>query len=203
MMFVSNALTGFDCHETREIFSGKSDVDFKRIGMERTALFVNVSDTDRSVDRLVNIFFAHAFNRLIETADSTPEKRLPVPVRFILDDFATNTVIPNFPQIISVIRSREISVSIVLQNISQLRELYSEAEADTITSNCDHLLFLGTTEVNTARFIGEKMNVPFYKVLNLPLEDAYLFESGSASGGVKVAKYRPAYFEQIQTEHQM
>lgn len=104
-------------------------------------------------------------------------------------------MIPNFSQIISVIRSREISVSIIIQNISQLRELYSDAEADTITSNCDHTLFLGTSEVNTAKFIGDKMNVPFYSILNLAMEDAYLFETGSTKGGIKVAKYRPPYFE--------
>lgn len=194
MMFVANAINGFDCAETRGIFR-KTDLDFARIGQERTAVFVNVSDTDRSVDRIVNIFYAHAFHKLIEFADHQPEKQLPVEVRFILDDFATNTVIPNFSQIISVIRSRRICVSIILQNISQLRELYSEAAADTIISNCDHMLFLGTTEVNTAKFVGEKMNVPFYTILNLPIEDAYLFESGSTKGGIRVAKYRPAYFD--------
>ena len=195
MMFVANAINGLDCNETREVFNGRSDVDFARMGSEKTALFLNVSDTDRSVDRIVTIFYVHAFNKLIEAADKTAEKRLSIPVRIILDDFATNTVIPNFSQIISVIRSREISVSIILQNISQLNELYGYSAASTITSNCDHMLFLGTSDVETAKFIGEKMNLPFYNILNMPLEDAYLFETGTGKGGIKVTKYRPPYFD--------
>ncbi len=194
MMFVANAINGFDCRETRHVYEGKSSFDFSTFGKRKTALFINVSDTDRSCDRLVNILYMHAFNRLIEAADREKERRLSIPVRVIMDDFATGTVMPNFSKIISVIRSREISCSIILQNISQLKELYSEAEADTIVSNCDHLLFLGTTDVTTARYIGEKMNVPYHKILNLPLEAAYLFETGSEKGGMRVDKYRPDYF---------
>ncbi len=196
MMFVANAFTGFDCSDTDHVFNQPSSFDFADFGEEKTALFLCVSDTDRSSDRLVNIFYTQAMDHLIKHADSLKEKRLPIPVRLILDDFATNTIIPNFSKLISVIRSREISVSIILQSTSQLNELYSVYETNTIISNCDHLLFLGTSDVETAKYIGEKMNVPYYNVLNMPIDVAYVFESGNPRGGMKVEKYRPDYFEQ-------
>ncbi len=196
MIFVANALVGFDLNETSHIFNAESSFDFKDIGNEKTAFFLNVSDSDRSCDRLVNIFYSQAMNKLLNYADTLPEKRLNLPVRFILDDFATNTVIPNFSNLISVIRSRDISVSIILQSISQLNEKYSVYESNTILSNCDHMLFLGTPEVETAKYIGEKMNVPYYNVLNMPLDTAYVFESGNSSGGISVNKYRPAFVHQ-------
>ena len=195
MMFVANAFNGFDCSETDYIFNNSSSFTFEELANSKTALFINVSDSDRSMDKIVNILYAQAFKGLISYADSLPEKRLPVPIRLVLDDFATNTVIPKFSKLISVIRSREISVSVILQNLSQLHEIYSEPESNTIISNCDHMLFLGTTDVSTAKIIGEKMNAPYYKILNMPLDYAYVFESGNEKGGIKVDKYIPEFME--------
>ena len=87
------------------------------LGRSRMAVFLNVSDTDRSMDRLTNLFYAQALHELCESADHYPDPRLPVPVRIYLDDFATNVYIPDFDKIISVIRSREIYVSVILQSI--------------------------------------------------------------------------------------
>ena len=161
------------------LFQMEERVDFAGLGREKTALFLTVSDTDRSMDRLVNLFYTQALQGLSRSADRDyPDHRLPVSVRFILDDFATNTVIPDFDSIISVIRSREIYVSIIIQSLSQLEGLYGHAKAMTIINNCDNCLYLGGQDVETASYFSLKMNRTVDTILNLPLDAAILFTRG-------------------------
>ena len=163
-------------------------VNFRTLGQKKTAVFLTVSDTDRSVDRLVNLFYTQALQCLCESADRDyPDHRLPVPVRLILDDFASNACIPDFDKIISVIRSREISVSVIIQSLSQLETLYGHARAMTIINNCDNCLYLGGQDVETARYISVKANRTADSILNMPLDEAYLFTRGSRPQ--KVHKY--------------
>ena len=110
-----------------------------------------------------------------------------MPVRFILDDFATNAYIPDFDNIISVIRSREIYVSIILQSITQLDALYGSRKAKTIINNCDNCLYLGGQDIETASYMSYKANKSITTILNMPLEEAYLFTRGSEPR--KVEKY--------------
>ena len=125
------------------------------------------------------LFRSQALQGLCRSADRDyPDHRLPVSVRFILDDFATNTVIPDFDSIISVIRSREIYVSIIIQSLSQLEGLYGHAKAMTIINNCDNCLYLGGQDVETASYFSLKMNRTVDTILNLPLDAAILFTRG-------------------------
>lgn len=182
-------LSSLTLEGSRHMFTARERVSFRDMGKRRTALFLSVSDTDRSMDRLSNLFYAQALQALCNSADNDyPDHRLPVPVRIILDDFATNVYIPDFDKIISVIRSREIYVSIILQSISQLESLYGSARASTILNNCDHCLYLGGQDVETARYISVKANCRMDTVLNMPLDDAYLFTRGSRPR--KVSKFR-------------
>lgn len=112
------------------MFGNQRQVSLEGIGMRKTAVFLTVSDTDRSSDPLVNLFYAQAFQKLVALADRSPGSRLPVPVRFILDDFATNTIIPNFDSLISVIRSRGAVGEPVIQSLSQLRASTAGEEPD-------------------------------------------------------------------------
>lgn len=163
-----------------QMYSRPDKVDFAALGREKTVVFLNVSDTDRSVDRLVNLFYTQALQTLCASADNDyPDHRLPVPVRFILDDFAANAEIPDFDKIISVIRSREIYVSIILQSLSQLESIYGQSRAMTIVNNCDNCLYLGGQDVETAKYISFKANKTVDSILNLPLGEAYLFTRGS------------------------
>ncbi len=178
MMFLAEKLSALDFDGAKAIFRNPEKIDFSQMGREKSAVFFSVSDTDRSLDRLANLFYTQALHVLCDTADRNPGHRLDVPVRFILDDFAANVRIPDFDKIISVIRSREISVSIILQSISQLEGMYGYAEAMTIVNNCDHCLYLGGQDVDTARYMGIKANKPMNTVLNLPLDSAWLFTRG-------------------------
>ena len=112
---------------------------------------------------------------------------------FILDDFATNAYIPNFDKIISVIRSREIYVSIILQSLSQLEDMYGHAKAMTIINNCDNFLYLGGQDVETVRYIAVKANKTADTILNMPLNEAYLFTRGVLPK--KVQKYDIKFHE--------
>ena len=172
---------------TERLFTMKNRVDLSAFVNQKTVLFLNVSDNDRSNDMLVNCFYTQAFQYLINAAAKRPDSRLPIPVRFLLDDFSTNTVIPDFDNLISVIRSREICVSLVVQSLSQLEALYGHEKAMTIINNCDHCLYLGGTDVETAQYFAQKLDCQTSTVLNLPLESAFLFERGKRP--VKVEKY--------------
>ena len=138
-----------------------------------------------------------AFQGLCRSADRDySDHRLPVPVRFILDDFATNTVIPDFDNVISVIRSRNICASIIIQSLSQLEGLYGHAKAMTIINNCDNCLYLGGQDVETANYFSLKMNRTVDTILNLPLDTAILFTRGQRPR--KVEKMGPVdWMEQI------
>ena len=164
---------------TRRMFRMERQVDLESFLKGKTALFLSVSDSDRSQDALVNLFYTQALQYLMAAADRQPDSRLPIPTRFILDDFSTNTVIPEFDKLISVIRSREIYVSLIVQSLSQLEDLYGQAKAQTIINNCDHCLYLGGTDTQTARYFAEKFNCQLSTVLNLPLDSAFLFTRGS------------------------
>ena len=161
------------------MYSAPDRIRFQTLGQEKTAVFLTISDTDRSMDGLVNPFYTQALQALCASADRDyPDHRLPVPVRLILDDFATNACIPDFDKIISVIRSREISVSIILQSISQLDSVYGHSASMTIINNCDNCLYLGGQDVETARYIAAKANKTADTILNMPLDQAYLFTRG-------------------------
>lgn len=173
-------LQGLTFHEAERMFNARKRLDFRDLGREKCALFLTISDTDRSMDRLISLFYTQAMHVLCDSADRDyPDHRLPEPVRFVLDDFATNACIPDFANLSSVIRSREISVSIILQSITQLRGMYGEADAATIISNCDHCLYLGGQDVETARLMAVKANKAASTILNMPLDQAYLFARGA------------------------
>ena len=181
---LTQKVSNFSFAGARELFTNLNQIDFAAISHTPTAVFVRVSDNDFSLANLTSLFYTQALQMLMAEADKQSDNRLKVPVRLYLDDFA-NLLVPDMDKIISVIRSREISVSIVLQNITQLEGLYGRAKAMTIIDNCDHLLYLGGQSVETARFIGSKANKPVSTILNMPLDRAWLFERGSTPREVK------------------
>lgn len=161
-------------------------IQFAELGRRKAALFLTISDTDRSMDRLAGLFYLQALQCLCDSADRSPSHSLEVPVRMMLDDFASNVRIPDFPKIISVIRSRNISVSIILQSILQLESLYGHADAMTILDNCDNCLYLGGQDVNTAKYMGIKANRSIHSILETPAGSAWLFTRGKKAEPVRI-----------------
>lgn len=178
LLFVGEKLSPYSSKGAQKLFTNPHQVNFRHMSHCKTALFINVSDTDRSNDKLLNLLYTQALHELCDYADASPDGRLEVPVRFIMDDFAANAVIPDFDKIISVIRSREIYVSIILQSLTQLNSMYGQDRAMTIINNCDSCLYLGGQDVETARYIGVKANKTADSILTLPIDTALLFVRG-------------------------
>lgn len=176
--FANRALEPFEFKEMAHIFESKDCFDISTLGKKKAVLFINISDTDRTFDHVVNVFHTQTLQLLCRLADSSENGRLDIPVRLILDDFASSTTIPDFDKIISVIRSRDISVSVILQSLTQLETLYSSPTALTIINNCDHLLYLGSQDINTASYVGYRLGKLPETVLALPRNKAVLITGG-------------------------
>ncbi len=146
-------LAPFDIQELRELME-YDEMELDTLGDRKIALFIIISDTDDTFNFIVAMMYTQLFNLLCDKADDVYNGRLPVHVRFLLDEFANIGQIPKFEKLIATIRSREISASIVLQAQSQLKAIYKD-NADTIVGNCDTTLFLGGKEKTTLKEISE------------------------------------------------
>ena len=145
----ASRLAPFDIKEVREI-TMYDELELDKLGDERTALFLIMSDTDGTFAFLISLIYSILFNRLCERADDKYGGRLPVHVRCLIDEAANIGQIPNLERLMATIRSREISACLLLQAQSQLKALYKD-NADTIIGNCDSSLFLGGKEETTLK----------------------------------------------------
>jgi len=148
-------LAPFDIKELRDIME-YDELELDTIGDELTALFVIISDTDDTFNFVVAMMYTQLFNLLADKADDVYNGRLPIHVRFLLDEFANIGQIPKFEKLIATIRSREMSASIILQTQSQLKAIYKD-HAETIVGNCDSMLFLGGKEKTTLKDLSDSL----------------------------------------------
>ncbi len=178
-------------------FRKVDQIDFCDLGRERRVLFVTMDDMDRSLAPLTSLFIRQAFSGLCDFADAKCEDgRLPVPVRFMLDDFA-NLTLSDFDDVLSVIRSREISCTIICQTVSQLEARYNQAVANSIIGNCDRHLVLGFQDERTARYFSLRANKTATTLLETPADNWWLFERGHrgvCEPGYKIEDH-PGYFD--------
>lgn len=200
MEFVNQALDMFDYREYAPIWDEAGSVDIARMGHEKTVLFLNSSDNDKSMHFMCNLFHTQAMQVLLAEADRTKDGRLPVPCRLILDDFAATARIDDFDNLISIIRSREISVSIIIQSLSQLNHMYSVHSANTILNNCAHVLYLSGKDQDTMQYVADYLNQTVHTVLKLPKDKAVFIEEGTQARVVsKLTPYKgkPAPCEEM------
>ena len=146
-------LAPFDIKELCDL-TAYDELELDTLGEKKTALFVIISDTDATFNFIVSIMYSQLFNLLCDKADDVYNGRMQIHVRCLLDEFANIGQIPQFEKLISTIRSREISASIILQSKSQLKALYRD-NASTIEGNCDTTLFLGGKEKDTLKDLAE------------------------------------------------
>lgn len=174
-----NAKLGMlDSEQVRNILKNNS-FSFSELGQRKMAIFVVVSDMDRSLDKLANLFFTQALQELCLYADTQCEDfSLPVPVRFILDDFATNVAIDDFPRTISSIRSRNISCILAIQSESQLTNYYGE-NGNTVITNCDTYIYMGGNDVTTAAEVARRTDMSIKEIMALEVGHNILFRRGS------------------------
>ena len=132
------------------------ELELSTIGEKKTALFALIPDNDTSFNFIVSILYTQLFQQLFYTADHKYKGRLPVHVHFVMDEFANVSLPDDFAKILSVMRSREVSVSIILQNMAQLKALF-EKDWESIVGNCDEFLYLGGNEQSTHKYVSELM----------------------------------------------
>lgn len=130
------------------------ELDLPSLGEKKVALFALISDNDTSFNFLVSILYTQLFQQLFYLADHKYGGSLPVPVHFLMDEFANVSLPDDFDKILAVMRSRNISVSIILQNVAQLKALF-EKQWESILGNCDEFLYLGGNETSTHKLISE------------------------------------------------
>lgn len=131
-------------------------LELNKLGEEKTALFIIIPDADSTFNFLAAMMYSQIFSTLYYRADFIHKGRLPIHVRFLLDEFANIGQIPDFEKMVATMRSREISVSIIIQNLAQLKTQYKESW-ESITGNCDSLLFLGGQEQSTLEYISKRL----------------------------------------------
>ena len=130
------------------------ELDLPSLGEKKVALFALIPDNDTSFNFLVSILYTQLFQQLFYLADHKYGGSLPVHCHFIMDEFANVSLPDDFDKILSVMRSRGVSVSIILQNLAQLKALF-EKQWESIVGNCDEFLYLGGNEQSTHKYVSE------------------------------------------------
>ena len=124
------------------------------VGEKKTAVFAVIPDNDSSFNFLVGMLYTQLFQQLYYQADIVHGGRLPVHVHFVMDEFANVALPDEFDKLLATMRSREISVSIIIQNLAQLKALF-EKQWESIVGNCDEFLYLGGNEQSTHKYVSE------------------------------------------------
>lgn len=132
------------------------ELDLPSMGEKKVALFALIPDNDTSFNFLVSILYTQLFQQLFYAADHIHRGALPMPVHFLMDEFANVSLPDDFDKILSVMRSRGVSVSIILQNLAQLKALF-EKQWESIVGNCDEFLYLGGNEQSTHKYVSEML----------------------------------------------
>lgn len=140
--------------ESLASLTATDELDLPSLGEKKVALFALIPDNDTSFNFLVSLLYTQLFQQLFTLADHKYGGRLPVHVHFLMDEFANVSLPDDFDKILSVMRSREVSVSIILQNLAQLKALF-EKQWESITGNCDEFLYLGGNEQSTHKYVAE------------------------------------------------
>ena len=130
------------------------ELELDKIGERKTALFAVIPDNDSTFNFLVGMLYTQLFQMLYYQADYVYGGELPIPVHFLMDEFANVALPDEFDKLLSTMRSRQIFVSIILQNMAQIKTLFKDSW-ESIVGNCDELYYLGGNEQSTHKFISE------------------------------------------------
>ena len=148
-------LAAFNLPEISKMTS-YDNLDIGTLGERKRAIFCVIPDNDNSFNYLVGMLYTQAFQALYFNADNNHGGELPIPVHIVMDEFANVALPDNFERILATMRSRRISVSIIIQNMAQLKALFKDSW-ENITGNCDTLLYLGGNEQSTHEYISKML----------------------------------------------
>lgn len=148
-------LAAFNLPEIARMTSN-DELDLGSLGEKKKAIFCVIPDNDNSFNYLVGMLYTQAFQELYYRADHKYNGELPVPVHFVMDEFANVALPDNFERVLATMRSRRISVSIIIQNMAQLKALFKDSY-ESIVGNCDTFLYLGGNEQSTHEYISKML----------------------------------------------
>ncbi len=148
-------LAAFNLPEIARMTS-KDELDLGSLGEKKKAIFCVIPDNDNSFNYLVGMLYTQAFQELYYRADHVHGGELPIPVHFVMDEFANVALPDNFERVLATMRSRRISVSIIIQNMAQLKALFKDSH-ESIVGNCDTFLYLGGNEQSTHEYISKML----------------------------------------------
>ena len=134
--------------------TGTDELELYSIGEKKTAVFGVIPDNDSSFNFIIGMLYTQLFQQLYYQADHIHGGRLPIHVHFVMDEFANVALPDDFDKLLSTMRSREISVSIIIQNLAQLKALF-EKQWESIVGNCDEFLYLGGNEQSTHEYVSK------------------------------------------------
>ena len=132
------------------------NLDIGSLGEKKKAIFCVIPDNDNSFNYLVGMLYTQAFQELYYRADHKHGGELPIPVHFVMDEFANVALPDNFERVLATMRSRRISVSIIIQNMAQLKGLFKDSW-ESVVGNCDTFLYLGGNEQSTHEYISKML----------------------------------------------
>ena len=143
--FNLSSLAGITQNDEMELWS---------LGERKTAVFGVIPDNDSSFNFIIGMLYTQLFQQLYYQADVVHGGRLPIHVHFVMDEFANVALPDEFDKLLATMRSREISVSIIIQNLAQLKALF-EKQWESIVGNCDEFLYLGGNEQSTHEYVSK------------------------------------------------
>ncbi len=148
-------LAAFNLPEIAKMTS-YDNLELGTLGDKKRALFCVIPDNDNSFNYLVGMLYTQAFQELYYKADHEYGGELPIPVHFVMDEFANVALPDNFERLLATMRSRRISVSIIIQNMAQLKGLFKD-NWESLVGNCDTMLYLGGNEQSTHEYISKML----------------------------------------------
>lgn len=143
--FNLESIMSLTCHD---------ELELEKMGERKTALFAVIPDNDSTFNFLIGMLYTQLFQMLYYSADILHDGELPVPVHFVMDEFANVALPDEFDKLLATMRSRQIFVSIIIQNLAQIKALYKDSW-ESIVGNCDELYYLGGNEQSTHKFMSE------------------------------------------------
>lgn len=155
LISVGVRLAAFNLEELASL-TRYDEMELEQIGERKTALFAIIPDNDSTFNFVIGMLYTQLFQMLYYQADFVHGGRLPVPVHFIMDEFANVALPDEFDKLLSTMRSRLIFVSIILQNLAQIKALYKDTW-ESIMGNCDSKLYLGGNEQSTHEYISKEL----------------------------------------------
>lgn len=153
LISVGVRLAAFNLEELASL-TRYDEMELEQIGERKTALFAIIPDNDSTFNFVIGMLYTQLFQMLYYQADYVHGGELPVPVHFLMDEFANVALPDEFDKLLSTMRSRQIFVSIILQNLAQIKALYKDSW-ESILGNCDETYYLGGNEQSTHKYISE------------------------------------------------